>query len=222
MPNRLILSMLMAVLSLAPVWSASAPNQLGSRAAEDWIARLERPERVAGLKIPEVLQELRIKPGDVVADLGAGAGVFSWPLARAAAPGAMYAVEVDKGFIDHLQQRVAAQQLTNVRPVLGNFNDPLLPEKVDLAFFHDVLHHVEKKADYVRKVATYLKPTGRIAVIELDATRPDASHRDDPNLQVMKPDLDKWMTAAGLQKTREIAMFDDKWFVIYQKVPEKP
>ena len=62
--------------------------------------------------------------------------------------------------------------------MLGKFEDPLIPEKVDLAFFHDVLHHVDKRAAYLQKVASYVKPSGRIAVIELDATRPDASHRD--------------------------------------------
>jgi SAM-dependent methyltransferase len=219
-PKRLIMSMFVAGLSLAPVAVGSTP-QLGSRPAEDWIARLERPERVAGLKIPEVIARLGLKGGDLVADIGAGPGVFSWPLARAVAPGTLYAVEVDKPFIDHLQDRARTQQLTNVKPVLGKYEDPLLPEKVDLAFFHDVLHHVDKRADYLKKVASYLKPSGRIAVIELDATRPDSSHRDEPDQQVMKGDLDKWMQAAGLQKVDDIALFEDKWFVIYQQAPAK-
>ena len=221
MAKRLVLSMVIAGLSLATAALASGRPQLGSRPAEDWIVRLERPERVAGLKIPEIVEKLGLKPGDVVADIGAGPGVFSWPLARAVGTGIVYAVEVDQRFIDHLKQRAASQQITNVRPVLGKFEDPLLPEKVDLAFFHDVLHHVDKRPEYLLKVASYVKPSGRIAVIELDATRPDASHRDDPALQVTKPDLDKWMTAAGLKKVQEVPMFEDKWFVIYQKTSDK-
>ncbi len=191
--------------------------QLGSKPADEWIARLERPERVAGLKTAEVVEKLGLKAGDVVADLGAGPGVFSWPLARAVAPGKVYAVEVDKGYIPYLQRRAAEQQLTNVLPMLGQFEDPLLPEKIDLAFFHDVLHHVEKKAQYLVKVASYLKPGGRIAVIELDATRPDSSHKDDPNQQVSKAQLEEWMTAAGLRRLEEVQLYDDKWFMIYGK-----
>ena len=205
---------LAAVAATSPVLA-----QLGSRPAEEWIARLERPDRVAGLKTAEVIEKLGLKPGMVVADLGAGAGVFSWPFAKTVAPGKVFAVEVDKGYIPYLERRAKEQQLTNVHPVLGKYEDPLLPEKVDLAFFHDVLHHVEKRADYLKKVASYLKPSGRIAVIELDATLPDASHKDEPEQQVTKEQLQGWMTAAGLKKTDEIKMFDNKWFVIYQKTP---
>lgn len=211
-----ILLALLGSLAASPISA-----QLGAKPADEWIARLERPERVAGLKTAEVIEKLGLKAGDVVADLGAGPGVFSWPLARAVAPGKLYAVEVDKGYIPYLQRRAAEQQLTNVYPVLGQFEDPLLPEKIDLAFFHDVLHHVEKKAQYLVKVASYLKPGGRIAVIELDATRPDASHRDDPNQQVSKAQLEQWMSAAGLTKLEEVKLYDDKWFLIYGKAAAK-
>jgi ubiquinone/menaquinone biosynthesis C-methylase UbiE len=211
--KRLILSVSMALFATA----STAYGQLGGRPATDWIARLERPDRVASLKTDEVIQKLKIKKGDVVADLGAGAGVFAWPFARTVAPGTVYAVEVDKDYIPYLEKRAAEQQLTNVKAILGKYEDPLLPEKVDLAFFHDVLHHVEKRDVYLAKVATYLKPGGRIAVIELDADKPDASHRDDPKLQVRREQVQQWMAAAGLEKDEEITgMYDDKWFVIYR------
>jgi ubiquinone/menaquinone biosynthesis C-methylase UbiE len=202
--------------------TASAFAQLGGRPAEDWIARLERPERVAGLKIAQVIEKLQIKPGDVVADLGAGPGVFSWPFAKAVGNGTVYAVEVDKGYIPHLERRAKEQGLANVKPILGKFEDPLLPEKVDLAFFHDVLHHVEKRAEYLKTVAGYLKPNGRIAVIELDASRPDASHKDEPDQQVTREQLEGWMTAAGMTKLEEIPMYDEKWFVVYGKGTAAP
>ena len=210
------------LIGLMALTAALAQNnliaQLGSRPAEEWIKRLERPERIAELKVDQIIEKLRLKPGDVIADLGAGAGVFTYPFARALAPkGKVYAVEVDKAFIDYIGRRVHEQQLANVTPVLGKFEDPLLPEKIDLAFFHDVLHHVENRAAYLKTVASYVKAGGRIAVIELDATRPDASHRNDPKLQVTKEQLQQWMAAAGLERTEEIPMFEDKWFVIYTK-----
>jgi ubiquinone/menaquinone biosynthesis C-methylase UbiE len=210
---------LCAIVSLGLTVPAFA--QLGSRPADDWIARLERPERVATLKTTEVIEKLGLQKGAIVADIGAGAGVFSWPLARAIAPGKLYAVEVDKAFITHLESRMKEQGITNVTTVLGAFDDPKLPEPVDLAFFHDVLHHVDHRDAYLKKVASYLKPNGRIAVIELDADRPDASHRDDPKLQVRRPDVQAWMEAAGLHKLGEYNLFEDKWFVVYGKGAQK-
>jgi ubiquinone/menaquinone biosynthesis C-methylase UbiE len=219
--KRFILSMTCAVLAAASVSHALVP-QLASRPAEDWIARLERPERVATLKTAEVVGKLAIRPGDTVADIGAGAGVFSWPLAKAVGPsGTVYAVEVDKAFLTHIEARAKEQQITNVKPVLGKFEDPQIPAKVDLAFLHDVLHHIEARGPYLKALASYLKPDGRIAVIELDATRPDSSHAKEPALQVSKEQLRDWMAAAGLQKLEEVPMFDDKWFVIYGKVQGK-
>src|SRR5262245_54665979 len=74
-----------------------AAVQLGSRPADDWIARLERPERLAGLKIDYIISKLELKPGQVVADIGAGPGVLSLPIGRTVAPGGkVYAVEIDQ------------------------------------------------------------------------------------------------------------------------------
>jgi ubiquinone/menaquinone biosynthesis C-methylase UbiE len=204
-------------LILLGVVPALALAQVGVRPAKEWIATLERPDRVAGMKIPEVIAKLELKSGEVVADLGAGTGLFAWPIARAVAPGTVYAVEVDQEFIALMQQRVKEQNLTNVRPILGKFEDPLLPEKVDLAFFSDVLHHIANRPAYLKTVAGYLQPGGRIAVIEFDVTQANSPHRAQPELQVTKAQLDEWMRAAGLTRVNEIALFDDKWFVIYQK-----
>ena len=55
---------------------AEAPAQLASRETKEWIQNLERPERIAGLKIDKVLPLLKLKPGDKVADIGAGTGAF--------------------------------------------------------------------------------------------------------------------------------------------------
>jgi hypothetical protein len=80
-----------------------------------------------------------------------------------------------------------------------------------------VLHHVANQGAYLKTVAGYLKPGGRIAVIELDVTHPSSPHRNQPEQQVTKAQLDEWMTAAGLTKVSEIPLFEDKWFVIYRR-----
>ena len=71
----------MAALALAAAGGGVSARQLASRPVDDWSARLERPERIAGLKIDYIISSLGLKPGVVVADIGAGPGVLTVPLA---------------------------------------------------------------------------------------------------------------------------------------------
>jgi arsenite methyltransferase len=204
---------LLTSLSVVPSLSA----QLNSRPPADWMASMERPERIAALKIDQIIASLKLKPGDTVADIGAGPGVISLPLASAVSPnGKVYSVEIDQQFLDHIAEKAKTQNVTNIVPVLGKLVDPSLPARdVDLALFHDVLHHIEKRAEYLKNLAPYIKPTGRIAVVELDPVK--GSHRDQPALQVSKEACAKWMADAGFKPAEEFNLFEDKWFVIYRR-----
>jgi ubiquinone/menaquinone biosynthesis C-methylase UbiE len=204
------------ILSLTAATAGLSAGQLASRPAADWIARLERPDRVASLKIDYIISSLGLKPGAVVADIGAGPGVLSLPIAAAVAPGGkVYAEDIDKGFLDRIKQKAADGHVTNVVTVLGEFVDPKLPARdVDVVLFHDVLHHIENRAAYLKAAASYLKPTGRIAVVELP---PDGSHKDEPALVVTKDQVKQWMADAGLKPVQEFNGLEGKWFVVYGK-----
>jgi ubiquinone/menaquinone biosynthesis C-methylase UbiE len=216
MRNRQLLPLLSAV-AVAVGLASGASAQLGSRTADEWIKLLEAPARVEALKVDEIVGHLGLKSGDVVADLGAGTGVFSVPIARIVGPtGKVYAVEVDQALVDYIAKKVKAQQIANVQTVLGRFADPALPASdVDLAFIHDVLHHIESRAEYLKQVARYLKPGGRIAIVEPDAQK--GSHSDNPKLQITKEQLRTWMTAAGLTESNEFPLGEARWYVIYTR-----
>jgi ubiquinone/menaquinone biosynthesis C-methylase UbiE len=208
-----------ALLACLVVGGLAQPvaGQLASRTADEWIKLLDSPARVAQLKVDEVIAKLALKPGDVVADLGAGSGVFSLPLAQAVgATGKVYAVDVDQGLVDHIGRKAKAQNVTNVYPVLGKFGDPALPATdVDVAFLHDVLHHIEDRPGYLKQAARYLKPAGRIAFVEPDAVK--GPHANDPKLQVTKADLQRWMAEVGFVPSNEFTLFNDKWYVVYAR-----
>jgi ubiquinone/menaquinone biosynthesis C-methylase UbiE len=192
--------------------------QLASRPAPEWIARLERPERVAGLKIDYIISKLELRPGQVVADLGAGAGVISLPMAKAVAPsGKVYAVDIDQAFIDHIAMRAAEQSIHNVKPILGKLTDPGLPaQDVDVALFHDVLHHIKDRVEYLKNTAKYVKPDGRIAIVELDPK--SGSHRNEPELQISKEQAKTWLAADGFKPVQEFdGLTENKWFVVYAR-----
>ncbi|MBI3933369.1 MAG: methyltransferase domain-containing protein, partial [Acidobacteria bacterium] len=119
---------------------ASASAQLEQREAADYIERMERPDRV--VKVDEVIAKLKLKPGDIVADIGSGSGTYSIPMAKAIAPnGILYAVDIDQKMLDYVAEKAKKEGVTNIRTVLGEYDDPKLPVKdVDVAYYHRVLH----------------------------------------------------------------------------------
>jgi ubiquinone/menaquinone biosynthesis C-methylase UbiE len=196
---------------------ADGAAQLASRPAEEWVKTLESAERLASLKIDEVVASLKVRPGEVIADLGAGSGPFVVPFARAVtAKGKVYAVDIDRGFFPYIQGKAKEAGMSNVRTVLGEFTDPKLPAAdVDIAFLHDVLHHVDNRPAYLKSVVKYLKPSGRVVIVDYHAAQ--SPHRDQPELQVTKEQAAAWLAAVGFKPVDEIALFAEKWFVVYRR-----
>lgn len=210
-----LLSCCSRILPLFVLAAVPAFAQLGARSTEEWIKTLDGTRRISALKVPEVVAALQLKPGQVVADIGAGSGVFTLPLAKAlAGSGKVYAVDIEQGLVDHIAKKAKEQNVPNVQGVLGKFTDANLPARdVDLAFIADVLHHIENRAEYLKNLAPYLKPGGRIAVIDFFPEL--GPHKNDKALQITKAETQAWMAAAGLKPVAEHKLYDDKWFVVY-------
>ncbi len=205
----------LAVALIAAGLMPSARAQLGARSTEQWLKTLDGKARVEKLQVDKAVALLGLQPGAVVADIGAGSGVFTLPLARGVGEkGRVYAVDIDQGLVDHIAQKAREAGAKQVRTVLGKFTDPNLPARdVELAFIYDVLHHIENRAEYLRNLATYLKPGGRIAVIDF---HPELGpHKNDPTLQITREQTKAWMAAAGLKVVAEHKLYDDKWYVVY-------
>lgn len=204
---------------LLTIFSAAAFAQLASRPADDWIKVLDSPERLASLKVAEVVAALQLRPGDVVADLGAGSGPFIPAFARAVTPkGRVYAVEIDKAFFPHIEAKARAAGAANVRVVLGEFTDPKLPAAdVDVVFLHDVLHHIADRPAYLANAVKYLKPAARIAIVDYNPA--NSPHSGDATLQVSKQQAAAWLAPLGFTPTTEVQLAADKWFVIYGRQP---
>jgi len=194
-----------------------ASAQLGSRPVEEWIKTLDGATRVSALKIPEVVAAMKLQPGQTVADIGAGTGLLEVPLAKAVGPkGRVYAEDIDAGFFPEIRKRVADANISNVAPVLGRFTDPMLPVKnVDVALFHDVIHHIEQRAEYVKALAGYLAPTGRIIVVDYEPGK--GPHSGQPQLEVSRDQLAIWMRAAGFAKVEDVKLFTEKYVLVFAR-----
>ena len=189
--------------------------QLASRPVGEWQRVLDSPERLAGLRVDEVVARLRLEPTDVVADLGAGTGPFAVAMARAVPKGRVYAVEVDAGFLPIIADRARTAGASQVQPVLGAFGDPKLPSHVDVAFMHDVLHHIADRSAYVQALVKYLKPGARVAIVDYLPER--SPHQGQRDLVVSKEEAKALFASVGLKVTEDIALFDDKWFLVFSR-----
>jgi arsenite methyltransferase len=118
----------------------------------------------------KVIAALNLHPGEIIADLGSGGGYFTFKLAKAVAPsGKVYAVDVDKDMIELISTRLKEESGNNVETILATPTDPRLPQTgVDLIFTVNTYHHIADRSAYFANARKYLRPGGRIAIIDLD------------------------------------------------------
>ena len=171
---------------------------------------LERPERAAEEQPNELVRQLRLRPGAVVADIGAGTGYLSRRLAQAVGPaGRVLAVDVQPEMLALLRNLSARQGFTNITPVLGKTTDPELPAaSVDLALLVDVYHEFDFPYEMMQGICRALKPGGRLVLVEYRG--------EDPSVPI-KP-LHK-MTQA--QVKREMSVLPLDWVQTIEVLPRQ-
>jgi ubiquinone/menaquinone biosynthesis C-methylase UbiE len=113
-----------------------------------------------------VIDALRIAPGQVIADIGAGTGYFTVRLARLAAKPKVYAVDIEPAMIEHLRHRMTAEGLTNAIAVQAAAEATNLPEPVDVALVVDTYHHIPNRVAYFSALKATLKPGARLAIVD--------------------------------------------------------
>jgi ubiquinone/menaquinone biosynthesis C-methylase UbiE len=143
---------------------------MGHRGAQ-W---LERPEREWEEKPKRLIKALELEPGQVVADIGAGTGYFTWRLAEEVGEsGLVYAVDIQPEMLSKLDLNMRKRGLENYRPVKGSVSDPKLPEAaLDLALMVDVYHEFSHPSEMLDALGRALKPGGRLVFVEYRAEDP--------------------------------------------------
>jgi len=134
----------------------------------------ESKERDNWQKPDRIIETLNIKPGYIVADLGAGTGYFTRRFSKAVGnEGKVYALDSEPAMIDYLQKEVKNKNLTNVIVKLVKPNNPDLGKaSIDIIFICEVLHHIDNRIDYLKKLSLSLKKGGKIALIDFYPNAP--------------------------------------------------
>jgi ubiquinone/menaquinone biosynthesis C-methylase UbiE len=174
-----------ALLLLCAVFTAFArpqtpagrqPAPVMGAAGAEW---LTRPERIQEEDPDRMLAALEIRPGSVVADIGAGVGYHVWRLSSIVGPtGKVIAEDIQEPMLRMLRKNIEDRKLRNVEIVLGTSSDPRLPASaVDLVLMVDVYHEFSDPAGMMAQIRKALKPGGRVVLVEF--------RKEDPAVPIL-------------------------------------
>ena len=180
-----------------------------------YIAMLDDPARDAYQKPHEVMTALNLTPGEVVADIGAGSGYFTFRLAhRVGEAGRVYAVDVSPDMIVHLNRRVRDLQVKNVVTILSAPDDPLLADaSIDRFFICDTWHHIDNHTHYLTLLKKMLKPGGQVVMIEFKKAETPVG--PPMEMRIDRADLLKEMEANGLKLAAEHTFLPHQYFLVF-------
>ncbi|MCR5888957.1 class I SAM-dependent methyltransferase [Hymenobacter sp. J193] len=178
-----------------------------------WLERADR-DREEGTDI--LLRELHLKPTDVVADLGAGTGYFTFRISPLVPRGKVLAVDIQPEMLEALQQTKVRTNAVNVQPVLGTVQNPNLPAKsVDLVLIVDAYHEFDHPREIMQAVRTALRPGGRVALVEYRAEDPNVAIKRIHKMSVAQ--ARKEMEAVGLEYVQTIESLPQQHLLIFRK-----
>jgi SAM-dependent methyltransferase len=186
---------------------------MGHRAA-DW---LERPERDEEEHTGKLVEQLKVKPGEVIADIGAGTGYFTKRLAqRTGSKGEVLAVDIQPEMLELLTNQVAAAGINNVRPVLGTITDPKLPaDAIDLALMVDVYHEFDHPWEMMQAITRALKPGGRVVFVEFRGEDPAVPIK--PLHKMTQAQVKKEMSVLPLEWVETIGVLPRQHIIVFRK-----
>lgn len=165
---------------------------------------LERPEREKQENLTKLVESLKLEPGMVVADIGAGSGRISEMISPIVGPkGHVLAVDIQDEMLALIRERAKQKNLTNIEPILSTEKSPnLKPNSVDLAFMVDVYHEFSHPYEMTLELSRALKPGGRLVFVEY--------RKEDPKVRRMIK-LVHTMTEAQVKKEALQPEFGLKW-----------
>jgi len=162
---------------------------------------LERPKREREERTDLLLQNLSLKPTDHVADLGAGTGYFSFPIAVKLTAGKVLAVDIEPEMLKLIERRKTADGVKNIDTVLASERSPNIPNaSVDLVLLVDAYHEFSYPREVMAGVVKGLKPAGRVVLVEYLGE--DSSVAIKRLHKMTQWQVKKEMSAVGLQWLR--------------------
>jgi ubiquinone/menaquinone biosynthesis C-methylase UbiE len=180
-----------------------------------YIAYLEDPQRDAYQKPHEVIMALDVKEGEVIADIGAGSGYFTFRFSpRVGERGRVYAVDINPDMILYMNRRVRDLQVKNVVTVLAAPDDPLLMDaSIDRFFICDTWHHIANQTRYLALMKKMLKPGGQVIMIEFH--KKELPVGPPMEMRIAREDLVRQVESNGFKLAKEHTFLPYQYFLVF-------
>ncbi|MBE9181250.1 class I SAM-dependent methyltransferase [Oculatella sp. LEGE 06141] len=179
-------------------------------------AWLERPSRAIEEQPNQVVAALNLQPTDIVADIGAGTGYFSFRISSLVPDGTVFAVDIQPEMLDIVEFLQQENHITNVEGVLGSTTDPHLPANtVDLALMVDAYHEFDCPKEMMEGLVKALKPGGRVALVEYRGENPFVAIK--PLHKMTQRQAKREMQAIGLVWQETIDVLPQQHLMIFKK-----
>jgi precorrin-6B methylase 2 len=182
----------------------------------DW---LERPERESEEHLTQLVESLKLTPGMVVADIGAGSGLISVMMSKkVGATGTVLAVDIQDEMLSVLSKRMKQLKITNVKPVRGTEQSPQLKAgSVDLALMVDVYHEFRYPYEMLSEIAKALKPNGRVVFVEFRLEDPNVPIKLLHKMTEAQVKREAGRPELGLRWVETIAVLPRQHVIIFEK-----
>ncbi|MFN7981718.1 MAG: class I SAM-dependent methyltransferase [Vicinamibacterales bacterium] len=182
--------------------------------AEEWAKSFDDPARDAWQLPGRVIEALRLRPGQIVADIGAGTGYFSIPFAKSSAKPKVYAVDIEPSMVEHVKRRAAQAGLTNVVGVLAGADRTNLPEAVDVVLIVDTFHHIPNRVAYFTALRAQMKPGATLAIVDF---RKDAPSGPPVEFRFTPEQISAELAQAGFTLRTTYDFLPQQIFLVYGK-----
>ncbi len=187
---------------------------------EEFLGRFEIESREIYAHRQKILEACELKPGQTVADIGAGTGLFTRLFAQAVGPeGRVIAVDIAQKFLDHIQKTCRETNIANVDTLLCQADSSNLPaNSVDVVFICDTYHHFEFPQKTMASIFQAVKPGGRLVVIDFRRIHGESTDWVMNHVRAGQEVFEAEISEAGFQKSNEKqALLKENYFVVFKK-----
>ncbi len=188
---------------------------------EEWVNRFEIESREVYANRKEIVGAIKLKPGDRIADIGAGTGLFIAPFANVVGPqGKVFAVDISPKLIDHMNKRIADEGLTNVNVKLSKEKSAeLASASVDVVFVCDTYHHFEHYKAMLSSIFGALRPGGQLIVIEFERLPEVSREWVLGHVRAGKETFTSEIIGAGFRLVEEVKItgFKENYFLRFER-----